>query len=99
MALTYADKLLLSAKALVVRSEAVEVIASLGGPGETTALWKALNSGQNFRRRKSLWIRPQIAKVIHKLERSNHSRAGWTGLLNDSDKTIQAMAQKVLKAY
>lgn len=99
LALKYANKMLLSAKALVVRSEAVDVISSLGGPKDTKPLWTALRAPQNFRRRESLWIRPQIVKAIHKLERSSHSEKDWKPLLTDSDLKIKEMAKRVVKTY
>ena len=99
LALTYANKLLLKGKSLVVRSEAVDIISSLGGPEDTKPLWSALRAPQNFRRSQSLWIRPQIVKAIHKLERSNHSEKDWSPLLTDSDLKVKEMAKRVVKTY
>ncbi len=95
IALKFAQKALLNSKALVVRSEAVALISELGGPEETDSLWRALKQKQNFKRRQSLWIRPQIVKSILKMERSNHSEK-WAKLLTDSDEEIRAIAEKVV---
>ncbi len=94
-ALDQAKMMLFNSKALVVRSEAVSVITSLGGPEDTEKLWKALNQKQNFKRRFSLWIRPQIVKSIYKLERSKHSER-WADLLSDSSAEIREIAKKVV---
>lgn len=94
-AIKLATKSLFNSKALVVRSEAVNVIEALGGPKDTEQLWKALNQRHNFKRRFSLWIRPQIVKSIYKLERSRHSER-WADLLSDSSKEIREIAQKVV---
>lgn len=99
LTLFYAEKLLKNGKALVVRSEAVDVLSSLGGPNQTKVLWQALKQQKNFMGTRSLWIRPQIVRTIFKLERSNHSKKEWNLLLRDSDVSIKAMAKKVTKAY
>lgn len=95
VAVKLAEKALFNSKALVVRSEAVGVIATLGGPNNTGKLWKALNQKNNFRRRVSLWIRPQIVKSILKMERSIHSER-WYDLLSDSNAEIRDIAKKVI---
>jgi hypothetical protein len=98
LSIYYAERLLKTSKALVVRSEAVEILSSLGGPDHTKALWSALKQQKNFMGSKSLWIRPQIVKTIFKLERSNHSKKEWNLLLRDSDSQIKAMAKKVTES-
>ncbi|MGH1468273.1 MAG: HEAT repeat domain-containing protein [Bdellovibrionales bacterium] len=95
VAIKLAEKTMFNSQALVVRSEAVEVISALGGPKDTDKLWKALGQRQNFKGRKSLWIRPQIVKSIFKLERSKHSDR-WEELLTDSNKEIRGIAKKVV---
>jgi len=99
LSLYYAEKLLKSSNALVVRSEAVELLSSLGGPNHTKVLWSALGEQKNFKGTKSLWIRPQIVKTIFKLERSNHSKREWGQLLRDPDREIKAMAVKVTENF
>lgn len=99
LSLFYADKLLKSSKALVVRSEAVEILSNLGGPNHTKVLWQALKQQKNFKGTKSLWIRPQIVKTIYKLERSNHSKKEWGLLLRDSDRQIKEMAKRVTSSF
>ncbi len=95
VAIKLAEKVMFNSQALVVRSEAVNVISSLGGPKDTENLWRALNQRRNFKGRRSLWIRPQIVKSILKLERSKHSHR-WEELLSDSNKEIRSIAQKVV---
>jgi len=99
LALYYADQLLKRSGALVVRSEAVEVVSELGGPAHTKILWQALKQQTNFKGTRSLWIRPQIVKTIYKLERSNHSKKEWRFLLRDSDKKIKEMAKRVVERF
>lgn len=94
-AMKLAKKPLFNSKALVVRSEAVSVISSLGGPNDTGILWKALNQKRNFKGRKSLWIRPQIVKAILLMERSVHSQK-WEGLLTDPNPEIRDLAKKLI---
>lgn len=94
-AIPLAEKILLTSNALVVRSEAVSVISALGGPKDTDKLWVALNQRHNFKRRTSLWIRPQIVKSILKMERSKRSKK-WVKLLSDSNEEIRGIAKKVL---
>jgi len=94
-AVALASVALFNSKALVVRSEAVSVISSLGGPNDTEVLWKALNQRKNFKRSKSLWIRPQIVKAILLMERSMHSQK-WEGLLTDSSEEIRSIASKLV---
>ncbi len=94
-AVKLAQSALLNSKALVVRSDAVSVVESLGGPEDTEILWKALNQKQNFRGRQSLWIRPQIAKTILFLERSKRSKK-WESLLTDSNETVRSLAKKAV---
>jgi len=99
LALYYAEKLLINAKALVVRSEAVDILNSIGGPKHTKALWEALGQSKNFVGMKSLWIRPQIVKTIYKLESSKHSKKEWDMLLRDPDLEIKKIARKITRSF
>jgi|GEM_PF-2957413 len=99
LALIHADKLLLKSKALVVRSEAVDIISELGSSKNTNSLWSSLKQRKNFMGSKSLWIRPQIVKTIFKLEGRQHSKKEWGYLLDDSDALIKEMAKRVHKTF
>lgn len=55
---------LLKDKALVVRSAAIDVLGrNLEGETRET-LWNELDQAHNFRKKQSLWIRPQILKAL-----------------------------------
>lgn len=90
-AIRWAIKLLNDDKSLIVRSDAVSVIGSLRAKVAVPYLWKALNAEQNFRDGKSLWIRPQIAKVLTRLSTSKQSNK-WMGYLTDQDQVVRRVA-------
>ncbi len=55
---------MLEDKALVIRSAAIEVLEVRMDPEVREALWTELDHPRNFRKKQSLWIRPQILQVL-----------------------------------
>lgn len=86
------SKVLLADKALVVRSQAVEILTQHRDPQTRKLLWAELEHPRNFKNKKSLWIRSQIAEHLAakplKSERSKFIR-----LFEDSDKKVKAASR------
>lgn len=83
---------LLSDRAMVVRSAAVQVLEKQVGRQEVRdALWEEMKQERNFRRGSSLWIRSQIAEVLAQ-DPVRSERAQFTALIKESDKKIQSAA-------
>lgn len=57
---------MLQDKALVIRSAAIEVLEARLDTEIREALWTELDHPRNFRKKQSLWIRPQILQVLAK---------------------------------
>lgn len=57
---------MLEDKALVIRSAAIEVLEHQMDAEAREALWTELDHPRNFRKKQSLWIRPQILQVLAK---------------------------------
>lgn len=82
---------LLKDKALLVRLTAVETLDSIQDRGAIPALWAELESQQNFKRTRSLFIRRRIVEALAKLE-SQGSENKFVALLEDEDQKIHAPA-------
>lgn len=65
---------LLTDKALVVRSAAVEVLGSPEDLKTRDLMWRQLNSKQNFRKAQGLWIRGQILTNLAKNPYQNENQ-------------------------
>ncbi len=89
-------KELLSDKALVVRSAAVDVMADLGDRSSSKVLWQKLDSRENFRGKQSLWIRRKIVESLAKIE-GQGSEKKFVALLSDRDETLYAPAISALE--
>jgi HEAT repeat protein len=89
-------KELLSDKALVVRSAAVDVLADIGDRHSTDVLWKKLDSRENFRGKQSLWIRRKIVESLAKIE-GQGSEKKFVALLSDRDETLYRPAIEALE--
>lgn len=80
---------LVTDKALVVRSAAVDVLAQNMSPSVRNQLWQELFKRYNFRADKSLWIRPQIVKALSQMPAQDEKQI-FGRLLQDSNREIQA---------
>ncbi len=89
-------KELLSDKALVVRSAAVDVISDLKDSKSKNILWQKLNSKENFRGKQSLWIRRKIVESLAQIE-DKGSEQKFGALLSDRDESLYPAAIKALE--
>lgn len=89
-------KVLLSDKALVVRSAAVDILTRLENQEVRTLLAKELNRSYNFVGKKSLWIRAQIMKNLVKKPYQSE-REYFSKLLFDNDPEIATMSMQALE--
>lgn len=89
-------KSLVSDKALVVRSAAVEILNRLESQEVRELLSKELNKNYNFSGKKSLWIRPQIMKNLIK-NPTPAERDYFAKLLFDQDAEISEMSISALE--
>ncbi len=89
-------KELISDKALVVRSAAVDVMTELGDKQSSKILWQKLDSRENFRGKQSLWIRRKIVESLAKLEGPG-SEKKFVALLSDRDESLYRPAIQALE--
>ncbi|MFN3453860.1 MAG: HEAT repeat domain-containing protein [Pseudobdellovibrio sp.] len=89
-------KLMVSDKALVVRSAAVDILTRLENYETRQLLIKELNKEYNFVGKKSLWIRSQIMKNLVKKPNSTEKQL-FAKLLFDQDKEISSMSIMALE--
>jgi HEAT repeat protein len=89
-------KLLLSDKALVVRSAAVDILNRLENQEVRGLLAKELNRSYNFVGKKSLWIRAQIMKGLVKRPYQSE-REYFAKLLFDKDPEISGLSISALE--
>ncbi len=82
---------LISDKALVVRSAAVEVLQNSKDQEIRNTLWVELNKDYNFKKKQSLWIRPQIVKILAKTPKDAEMR-DFMKLLDDKDLEVHPAA-------
>lgn len=94
-ALTWAKELI-SDKALVVRSAAVDVMTDLKDARSKAILWQKLNSKENFRGKQSLWIRRKIVESLASIEEKG-SEQKFGQILSDKDETLYPSAIKALE--
>ena len=105
MAMVHADsheavrlaRQLLSDKALVVRSAAVEVLSEDLTSENRDILWEQLEKPINFKREQSLWIRPQIVRALADQPLSSE-KIYFAQLLNEKEAEIQKEAIRGLEA-
>lgn len=89
-------KKLVSDKALVVRSAAVDVLGNSTSQEDRNVLWLELSKNYNFHGQSSLWVRSQIAEVL--ANSANKSELGdFARLLNDGDQKVMRHAIKGLE--
>lgn len=89
-------KILVQDKALVVRSAAVEMLAKKNTLEIRRIFADELNKGYNYSGKQSLWIRPQMMKVIAKFV-SQDDRQFLAKYLFDSDKKVAAISATALE--
>ena len=87
---------LLSDPALVVRSQAVEVLSDRMTQLSRERLWQELSESRNFHKKKSLWIRQDIVSKMAEQPLSSEMKK-FGSLLNDSDQGIQNQALRALE--
>ena len=89
-------KELISDKALVVRSAAVDVMTDLKDSRSKAILWEKLNAKENFRGKQSLWIRRKIVESLASIEeRGSEKKFGM--ILADKDESLYPPAIKALE--
>jgi hypothetical protein len=93
-ALVWARKLL-SDKALVVRSAAVDVISRARDITSTNLLWQKLYSKENYRNKQSLYIRRHIVEALAEMDGREHT-AKFVALLQDKDEALHEPAMEAL---
>ena len=89
-ALDWAKKLL-SDKALVVRSAAVDAIQDLRDHSSTSILWEKLHAKENFKGAQSLFIRRRIVEALAQLELPGKV-SKFIEVLGDADESLHAPA-------
>lgn len=82
---------LLSDKALVVRTAAVQTIDKLGGKELSSELWNKLNAKENFRGTHSLWIRRHIVRALSRFP-SPLDEKKFLSVLHDPDQSLHQWA-------
>ena len=93
--LEWADKLL-DDKALVVRTAAVQAIDQVYGRELSEKMWSRLNAKENFRYKKSIWIRKYIVRALSKFGRPEDTPR-FVSLLRDRDARLYPYAIKGLE--
>lgn len=94
-ALVWARKLL-SDKALMVRTAAVETIASFRDAESNELLWTKIYAPENYRGKQSLFIRRRIAESLAALEKKG-AESRFVRLLEDQDASLHPSAVAALE--
>lgn len=87
---------LLKDQALLVRLTAVETLENIGDRAAVSELWAQLDSRQNFKGNRSLFIRRRIVEALTKLE-SPLSANRFARLLDEEDPQIHRSAISALE--
>jgi HEAT repeat protein len=91
-----AAKELISDKALVVRSAAVDVLSKDLDPKTRELLWSELNASYNFKRKQSLWVRDQIISTLA-IQPERNEIAKFNKILFQEDSANQTHALAALE--
>lgn len=91
-----AAKKLLTDKALVVRSAAVQVLSQSMDREIRDLFWEEMESKQNFRSKQSLWVRPQMLKALSDNPQKNEV-ALFVKHLEDKDLKVQESSMLALE--
>lgn len=89
-----ARELLEKDSSLLVRTSALKALKILKDKESKPLLLKSLNDPRNFRKKQSLWIRPQIVSALLELKLLNSS--DLENLKSDKDPQIAKMAKAAL---
>lgn len=87
---------LLSDKALVVRSAAVDVIANAKDTGSSSILWQKLYAKENYKRKQSLFIRRRIVEALADIEGKGRE-SKFIAILQDKDESLHEPAIEALE--
>lgn len=87
---------LLVDKALVVRSQAVQVLTQHRDPETRKMLWTELEHPRNFKKKQSLWIRHQIVEHLA-LKPLKSERSKFIRLFEDPDKKVKEASRLGLR--
>jgi len=87
---------LMSDKALVVRSAAVDSIENARDTASTSLLWEKLYAKENFKRGQSLFIRRRIVEVLANMETPGRE-SKFVAVLGDKDSDLHAPAINALE--
>ena len=89
-------RLMLTDSALIVRTEAVRVLRHLKDNKSSNVLWTELYSKQNYRGKKSLWIRRHIVETLAEIGSKNDVKK-FVLVLQDTDKSLHEPAISALE--
>ncbi|MCB0377724.1 MAG: hypothetical protein KDD33_04465 [Bdellovibrionales bacterium] len=81
--------------AMLVRVNAVDILAKDPSKSSRSALWKGLDDELNFHRKRSLWIREHIAKSLAE-DPTKRELLSWKRMLHSEDHQLQIHASKAL---
>lgn len=87
---------LMSDKALVVRSAAVDVIAQSHDAASTDLLWQKLYAKENYRKKQSLFIRRRIVEALGEMEQKG-VESKFVAILQDKDVNLHEPAIEALE--
>lgn len=87
---------MLDDKALVIRSAAIEVLEANMDSQVRESLWAELDHPRNFRKKQSLWIRPQILQALAR-DPSSRETPLFLNHLRDADPKLHAFAIQALE--
>lgn len=91
-----AAKALLTDKALVVRSAAVDVLGPMMDEKIRELFWQELDANYNFRHKQSLWIREQLLGFLAK-EPLINEKSVFEGLSKTSPEPMRVLAKNALQ--
>lgn len=87
---------MLEDKALVIRSAAIEILEANLEADKREVLWTELDHPRNFRKKQSLWIRPQILAALSK-EPTTRELPLFLNHLRDTDTKLHPHAIQALE--
>lgn len=87
---------LMSDKALVVRSAAVDVLAQSRDIASASLLWTKLNAKENYRGKQSLFIRRRIVEALAEME-GKGAEPKFVAVLGDKDASLHEPAIEALE--
>lgn len=88
---------LIKDKALVVRSAAVDVLKSQMKKESRPLFWSELDANYNFKKKQSLWIRPQLVAALAERPKDEELPQFVKILMKDSDSQVRWQAVQGLE--